>query len=192
MSDYNFLMESRLSPEQVKVVGQVSRIALEQGLNVYLVGGAVRDLTAGQSMVRDLDFVVEGSPQKILRHLDAGHASPRAKGGGSLGTDSNGPGVESLVLDKRLNSAEVHFATGVRAEIAESRNEIYSKPGRPPEVRPAMIFDDLKRRDFSANAMAVSLHPNSRGLLLDPTNGAADIARREFRVLHSRSFTEDP
>ena len=192
MSDYNFLMESRLSPEQVKVVGQVSRIALEQGLNVYLVGGAVRDLTAGQSMVRDLDFVVEGSPQKILRHLDAGHASPRAKGGGSLGTDSNGPGVESLVLDKRLNSAEVYFATGVRAEIAESRNEIYSKPGRPPEVRPAMIFDDLKRRDFSANAMAVSLHPNSRGLLLDPTNGAADIARREFRVLHSRSFAEDP
>src|SRR5439155_5195505 len=146
MSDYNFLMESRLSPEQVRVVGQVSRIALEQGLNVYLVGGAVRDLTAGQSMVCDLVFVVEGSPQKIHRHLDAGHASPRAKGGGSLGTDSNRPGVESLVLDKRLNSAEVYFATGVRAAIADSRNEMSSKPGRPPEVRPAMIVDDLKAR----------------------------------------------
>ena len=56
MSDYNFLMESRLSPEQVRVVGQVSRIALEQGLNVYLVGGAVRDLTAGQSKTVSVTF----------------------------------------------------------------------------------------------------------------------------------------
>src|SRR5437773_9860078 len=91
MSDYNFLMESRLSPEQVKVVGQVSRIALEQGLNVYLVGGAVRDRTAGLSMGRDLDVVVEGSPQKILRHLDAGHASPRANRRRALGTAPAGP-----------------------------------------------------------------------------------------------------
>src|SRR5205823_7709089 len=100
-------------------------MALEQGLNVYLVGGAVRDLTAGQSMVCDLDFVVEGSPQKILRHLDSAHTASRAQRGGSLGGDSDGPRVESLVLDQRLNSAEVYFATGVRAEISASRNETY-------------------------------------------------------------------
>jgi len=187
MSDYNFLMESRLSPEQMHVLNTLSRIAAGQGLNLYLVGGAVRDLIHGQPVIRDLDFVVEGHPQRILRALEPSAAS---KGG----KESTGavPRVASLVYDRRLDAAELHFANGVRAELAASRNEIYSRPGRPPDVEPASIFEDLRRRDFSANAMAVSLHPNSRGLLLDPTNGAADIAQREFRVLSIRTFAEAP
>ncbi len=193
MSDYNFLMESRLSPEQFQVLNQLSRIAGEQGQNLYLVGGAVRDLTYGQQTIRDLDFAVEGNPLRMVRGVGSGRV--RAALPGELRT----PGrerpqvqVKEVRSNARLNSAEVRFSRGVRAEIAMSRSETYSKPGRRPEIAPAMIFEDLKRRDFSVDAMGVSLHPNSRGLLLDPTNGAADIEKRELRVLHSRSLIEDP
>jgi tRNA nucleotidyltransferase (CCA-adding enzyme) len=193
MTDYNFLMESRLSPEQFQVLSRVSRAAVDQGLNLYLVGGAVRDLTHGLQSVRDLDFVTDGNPQRLLRRLESGE--PRSSLPAAVLPVAAGERVplkiESLHFDQRLSSAEVRFSNGVRAEISMSRNEVYSKPGRPPEISPVMIFDDLKRRDLSVNAMAVSLHPNSRGLLLDPTNGAADIEKHELRVLHSRSFSED-
>jgi len=183
MSDYNFLMESRLSPEQFQTLTHLSRIAHAQGMNLFLVGGAVRDLTYGQQVVRDLDFTVEGNPQKILRPLEA----KRPAGAGLPALE-----IDHHHFDTRLDSAEITFTNGVRAEIAMSREEVYAKPGRRPDVMPAGIFEDLRRRDFSVNAMAVSLHPNSRGLLLDPTNGAADIEKHELRALYSRSFSEDP
>jgi tRNA nucleotidyltransferase/poly(A) polymerase len=193
MSDYKFLMESRLSPEQFRVLNWMSQLAAEQGLNLYLVGGAVRDLTFGQQIVRDLDVAVEGNPRRILRHLSSGGPAQPAEPGSRLSTSEPSPlGVEYQRYDGRLNSADLRFTNGVRAELAMCRQEVYTKPGQRPKAFPAMIFDDLKRRDFSVNAMAVSLHPNSRGLLLDPTNGAADIERRELRALHSRSFLEEP
>jgi tRNA nucleotidyltransferase (CCA-adding enzyme) len=185
MPDYNFLLETRLSPEHFQVLSQFSRWASEEGINLYLAGGAVRDLTYGQHAIRGFDFVVEGSPQKILRHLSR-------REGGSGPAEASAAAIEWLHFDKHLNSAEFKFTSGVRGEIAMSRSETYTRPGRAPVVAEAMIFDDLKRRDFSVNSMAVSLHPNSRGLLLDPTNGAADIEKRELRVLHRASFLDDP
>ncbi len=193
MSDYNFLMESRLSPEQFQVLSHVSRAAVEQGLNLYLVGGAIRDLTYGQQTVHDLDFVTEGNPQRLLRHLESVDVGSSRSGTPLAAAGERVPlKIESLHLNNRVNTAEAQFSNGVRMEIAMSRSEIFAKPGRPPEISSAIIFDDLKRRDFSVNAMAVSLHPNSRGLLLDPTNGAADIEKHELRVMHGRSFSEDP
>jgi len=194
MSDYNFLMESRLSAEQYQVLSLLSRIASEQGLNLYLVGGAVRDLTYGQQVVRDLDFAVEGNPQRVLRQLDSRALAAQPAKGTMRGLEEEvaPPRLDYQRFDARRAVADLHFANGARAELAMSGLEVFSKPGQRPEIRPVMIFDSLKHRDFSVNAMAVSLHPNSRGLLLDPTNGAADIERRELRVLHSRSFLEDP
>ena len=193
MSDYNFLMESRLSPEQFQVLNHLSRIAAERGLNLYLVGGAVRDLTYGQQIVRDLDFAVEGNPQRIFRRLSSSRSVVSSPAGlGAFASAAESWGVAHLGFNARLNAAEISFTNGVRAELAMCRNEVYTKPGRRPEIFPATIFEDLRRRDFSVNAMAISLHPNSRGLLLDPTNGAADIEKRELRVLRNHSFLEDP
>jgi tRNA nucleotidyltransferase/poly(A) polymerase len=191
MSDYNFLMESRLSPEQFTVIGLISRLAAEQGLNLYLTGGAVRDLTYGQQVVRDLDFIVEGPIQRILRALPV--ADSRASARGARGTGGEPPlTLEFQKLNEHFGSAELLFSNGVRAELGMCHDEVYSRPGHPPEVRPATVFEDLKRRDFAINAMAISLHPNSRGLLLDPTNGAGDIERHEIRALQSRGFVDDP
>jgi len=193
MSDFNFLMESKLSPEQYSVLSLISRSAYEQGLNLYLVGGAVRDLTYGQQVVRDLDFAVEGDPLKVLGRLGSRGSSPMT---GFTSRPVGGSG-EPLALayqefDSQTATAELWFTNGLRVELGQCREDVFSRPGQRPGMRPATIFEDLKRRDFSINAMAISLHPNSRGLLLDPTNGAADIERRELRVLHPRSFSEDP
>jgi tRNA nucleotidyltransferase (CCA-adding enzyme) len=191
MSDYNFLLESRLSPEQFQVVNQLGRLASAQGLNLYLVGGAVRDLTSGHQTVRDLDFALEGNIQRLLRQLESGGGQKKRSEAQAEGSVSRLL-VEQMQFDPRSNAAELVFDSGVRCELAMARNEIYSRLGHRPEIAAATIFEDLKRRDFSVNAMAVSLHPNSRGLLLDPTNGVADIERRELRALHSRSFLDDP
>src|SRR5208283_3484154 len=142
MSDYNFLMESRLSPEQYAVLALISRLAAEQGLNLYLAGGAVRDLTYGQQVVRDLDFIVEGSPQRILRAIPS--ADSAKAGRGSREPMGEPPlALEYQNLDEHMSSAELVFSNGVRAELAMCREELYTRPGHRPEVRPAMVFDDL-------------------------------------------------
>ena len=191
MSDYNFLMESRLSPEQYAVLTLISRLAAEQGQTfTWWVARCATSPTASRwcaistfsSRVRR-----NGScapyPAPIPPKPAAARGSPLLSRPSRLNTRN---------FDEHFNSAELIFSNGVRAELGMCREEIYSRPGQRPEVRPASVFEDLKRRDFAINAMAVSLHPNSRGLLLDPTNGAGDIERHEIRALQSRCFLDDP
>lgn len=172
MPDYMFLLESRLSPEQRAVLTRVQELSAEMGFNVYLTGGTVRDLVTGASL-RDLDFTVEGNPAKIARELEKG-------------------GAKVLVEDDKLRHIELLFGGEVEGSISAARDDHYVRPGTRPEVRWSTIMEDLRRRDFSLNAVAISLNPASRGLLLDPTNGLSDIERAEVRALTIHAFTNQP
>src|SRR5947199_1276888 len=172
MPDYMFLLESRLSPEQRAAMMRVQELSAALGFNVYLTGGTVRDLITGASL-RDLDFSVEGNPSRIARELEKG-------------------GAKVLVEDEKYRHVEVLFAGDCEGSISAARDDYYVRPGTRPEIRWSTIMEDLRRRDFSLNAIAISLNPASRGLLLDPTNGLSDIERAEVRALSIHSFTNQP
>lgn len=172
MPDYMFLLESRLSPEQRAALERVQELARLQELNVYLTGGAVRDLISGQP-IRDLDFTVEGNPVRMVRELE--------KGGAKVASES-----------EKLRHYDLIFAGDADGSISAARDDVYEKPGAKPEYRFAGIMEDLRRRDFSINAIAISLNAQSRGLLLDPTNGLADLERQEVRALSIHAFTNQP
>jgi tRNA nucleotidyltransferase (CCA-adding enzyme) len=171
MADYIYLLESRLSAAQQKALQAIRESVRTKGLTVFLVGGAVRDLTSG-SPVRDLDVAVQGNALKLRKDLEKGGA------------------VVSGELEP-MQTLYLEFPGGVRVEIASTIAVHYVKPGRPI-VKAATIQEDLRRRDFTANAMALSLNDGSYGLLMDPLNGVADIENRELRLVNNYGFIEDP
>jgi|SRR6185369_2558928 len=172
MADYIYTLEIRLTPDQQRGVTLVQDAARAAGMNVYLTGGAVRDIISGFT-IRDLDFTVQGNPLKLQKDLEKS-------------------GVKVQSTDDDLKLLYLTLPGNVRAEVAMARTERYDKVGKPPIIAPGTILEDLRRRDFTVNAMALSLNPGSRGLLMDPYNGAADIEAKLLRVLHNYAFVEDP
>ncbi|HEY4933229.1 MAG TPA: CCA tRNA nucleotidyltransferase [Terriglobales bacterium] len=172
MADYIYSMETRLTPDQQRGVTLVQEIARHAGLNLYLTGGSIRDLITGFP-IRDIDLSIQGNPLKLQKELEKA-------------------GISVQGVDEDLKTLHLLMPGNVRAEINLTRSETYDKPGKPPSIAAATINEDLRRRDFTINAMALSLNPGSRGLLLDPFNGIADIEAKVIRVLHNYAFLEDP
>ena len=173
MSDYMFMLESHLTGEQYRLVGQMQAAATATGLSLYLTGGAMRDVLGGFP-VRDLDFTVEGNPAKLVKLMTTKH-------GGIV-----------VSTDEPKKSTQLRFEGGVSVEIAMARSERFPKSGAKPVIEPATIHEDLRCRDFTVNAVALSLNKASLGLLVDPTNGVGDIERKELRAVHNYSFYDDP
>lgn len=166
------LLRERLPASIQRLLEEVGRVALSVNAEAYVVGGFVRDLLLDVRNL-DVDFVVEPEGTALARAFAA------ASGGEFSET-------------ARFGTSKVRLPDGSTVEFATARTETYAFPGALPEVEPSSVVDDLRRRDFTINAMALSVHPRRFGELLDPFGGRADLNRRRIRILHNLSFLEDP
>ncbi|HSF60266.1 MAG TPA: CBS domain-containing protein [Gaiellaceae bacterium] len=158
---------TRLQPiiEAVAMLGDRSE-------GVYLVGGTLRDILLGEESF-DIDVAVEGDAIAFARALAT------ALGGRFTPHD-------------KFGTAIVSYGDGERLDVVTTRTEFYDSPGALPTVERAALREDLRRRDFTINAMAASLEPRNFGRLVDPYDGRSDLTARVLRVLHNLSFIDDP
>jgi tRNA nucleotidyltransferase (CCA-adding enzyme) len=171
MPDYIYLLENRLSVVQQNALRTVRDLSREAQMTVFLTGDAVRDLTCGNP-VRDLEVVVHGNALDLKSAI--------AGAGGKIWGEE--PASRTLYLC---------FPGNVRLDLNSARRAEYPKPGKPV-YHWASIQEDLRSRDFTVNAMAISLNEGSYGLLMDPANGVADIEARHLRLVSNYGFLDNP
>ncbi|MCK4274715.1 MAG: CCA tRNA nucleotidyltransferase [Dehalococcoidales bacterium] len=163
-------IQEQLPADLIDFIRKTGDVAQRQQQRLYLVGGVVRDLLLERSNL-DLDLVVEGDAIKLAREMARGK---RAK----------------VTAHPRFGTAKLQWAKR-SADIATARAETYAHPGALPTVKPGTIVDDLARRDFTVNAMAIELNPRHFGELIDPHGGRQDLKKKLLRVLHDNSFIDD-
>ncbi len=166
------LIRTKLRPDLSRILGRAGRFADEKGWNSYLVGGSVRDLLLDRATL-DLDILVEEHGLEFARGF------ARAENG-------------YFKLYRRFATAMVILPGARRIDITTTRSERYPHPGALPEVLPGSLEEDLARRDFTINALAVSLNRGNFGELIDLSGGERDLKHGVIRVLHENSFRDDP
>lgn len=181
------LLEAAVPPPVLTLIRRAAEAAQQMGFSLYLVGGPVRDLLLGQPVV-DLDLVVEGDAIRLARHL--------ARQWGGRVVAHRRFGTAKWLLDERVWRETGGPPPPDRAvpavDFATARTEFYTHPTALPEVERSSIKQDLHRRDFTINTLAIRLDPPHWGELLDFYGGEADLREGIIRVLHSLSFIDDP
>lgn len=173
MSDYMFMLESHMTAAQMVAFHKVQEAATEANLSLYLTGAALRDMLGGFP-IQELDFTVEGNAIALAKAI-------AKKGEAELGA-----------LDTRRNLADLQFPHHVTVRLGMARKEEYPKPASNPKISPATIHEDLLCRDFTINAIAMSLNRQSRALLVDPANGIGDVQNKELRIAGKYTLYDDP
>ena len=168
-NDLQVKLRTALAPAQFRILEVATAEAIRLGMSLYLVGGAVRDLFIN-AHVNDLDLVSEGDSFPLAQAM-ASALSGRVTARSQFGTS-------------KLS------ALGLSTDLVSARDETYRQPGALPTVLPGTIAQDLARRDFSINAIALRLAPGPPEIL-DPAHGQTDLESRLVRVLHPKSFRDD-
>lgn len=166
------LLEERLPPSVLDRVRRIAEVSRRHGVPVYLVGGLVRDLLLDREN-RDLDLVVEGDGPAFAALLGE-------QLGGRVRTHP--AFLTAVVVDPE----------GFHIDIATARSEFYRAPAALPEVQTSILRQDLFRRDFTINTLAIRLGPEETPVLIDYFGGRHDLKEKTLRVLHSLSFVDDP
>ena len=169
--DYLKALQYRSRPDLWALITRLADLATDRASPLYIVGGRVRDLLLDRPAA-DLDLVVEGDALELVR---------------ALAIDQGG----EAVVHPRFGTA-TYRAGNLVFDLATARTETYSRPGVLPDVRPGPIEEDLARRDFTVNAMALRLSPPDAGTLLDRFGSRQDVEDGLIRVLHDGSFVDDP
>jgi len=163
-------IKNQLPAELVSFMQAAGQVAQRQGESLYLVGGVVRDLLLGQTNL-DLDLVVEGDAISLAQQL-----APITQA--------------KLRLHPRFNTAKLQWDKW-SVDLATARSETYARPGALPSVKPSSLSNDLARRDFTINTMAIHLNLSYYGELIDLYRSRDDLEHRLIRVLHEKSFIDD-
>ncbi len=183
-------LEKWLPPQLLALLREASQTARELGYSLYLVGGFVRDLLLNQPTL-DLDLVVEGDAITLARTL-------AKKYGGRVHAHTRFGTAKWIVQEmkegkeNKTRARASPLAPLSALDFSTARTEFYAHPSALPEVETSSIKQDLSRRDFTINTLAICLDPERYGQLLDPFGGAEDLQRGMVRVLHNLSFVEDP
>jgi tRNA nucleotidyltransferase (CCA-adding enzyme) len=175
-------LEKALTPETMRLVRRISQTAREMGFELYFVGGFVRDLLLGVPTNNDIDFVIEGDAIALVRRLREAH-------GGELRSHARF-GTAKWIMKNGEYSAAPGLPTAI--DFVTARTEFYAHPSALPTVQHSSIKQDLHRRDFTINTLAIRLAPEPFGQLLDFWGGGRDLREGVIRVLHSLSFVDDP
>ena len=163
-------IKKQLPTELVSFIKQAGEVAVSKGERLCLVGGVVRDLLLGKTNL-DIDLVIEGDAVALAQRLI-----------------DNEPG--KITIHRRFNTAKLRWHKW-NIDLASARRETYARPGALPTVKLSSLSDDLFRRDFTINAMAVELNPQGYGRLIDLHSGQNALRQGFLRILHERSFIDD-
>lgn len=172
MKNLSEKMHAEFSHATMSLLKRVGVMSRSMGYKAYLIGGTVRDLILKTPHI-DIDMVIEGDAIKL---------------GEKLAHELHG----TVVSHKRFGTCSVTSPEHVRIDFATARKEIYAKPAALPTVEFSVLKNDLARRDFTINAMAIDINERNFGHLIDFFDGAGDITRKTIRVLHDKSFIDDP